>query len=698
MKEKVEKMKAKRIILPTITIITMMIIALTTVMGTSAEITETSPTVNVTEPTAEPTVAPTVELTEAPTVEPTVAPTEAPDPSIPHITSTENTRTGIKIKWSEVDGASKYRVFVKSGSKWKKIGDTSKKYLTYKTDKNNKTYSFTVRCITSNGKKYTSSYDKVGFKATYFAVPKLKSVTNTTKGVKFTWNAVDGIDEYRVFVKRAGADSWTNKGIVDTTSYTHTSSVSGRKYIYTVRCVKDNKTVSSFNSSGKKITYVASPKVTDTKNTSSGTKLTWKKCNGAYKYRVFVKSGSKWKKLGDTKSTSFTYTSAKNNTEYKYTIRCCNSSGKYVSAYNKDGYIVTYYNAPSLKSVTNTTKGVKFTWSAVDGIDEYRVYVKVNGSSWTKKADTRGTSYSDTSVDSGNKYTYTVKCLKNNKVVSSHNSKGKSTTFISSPVITRATLDKNNNVKLTWNNINGAYKYRVFVKSGSEWKAVGYTTNTAYTLKNLKNNTEYTYTVRCCNEDNKYISDYIRDNCTFTKNLVIDQEAYTEETLLYEEVIRGICNKCGKDITDDIFDTNSEYYGWDGYKYHVLVDGCQSAWHTEPHWWNILENRLATEQECNDASNPYLYNETHNDKLERRYCYTACCYVKDCEHYGNFYQEHTIEFYSSDTMNRVKGILEEHKAYHLAKGDRSDSYAGSNEQIYRIINHPEINHYELTIK
>ena len=674
-------MKARKITFTILTVIIMVTIAFTSLTFASAETISTKATVE----------------SQYSTVEPTVEPTESLDPSIPHINSTENTRTGVKIKWSAVDGASKYRVFLKSGSKWKKLGDTKSTNFTHKSVTNNTEYTYTVRCLSSSGNRYTSSYDKAGYTATYYAAPKLKSVKNTTEGVNFTWYEVDGIDEYRVFVKRSGASKWTNKGVVNTNNYTHASGVSGRKYIYTVRCYKDDKLVSSFDSKGKTITYIAAPQVIKIENARNGAEITWNKVGGAYKYRVFVKSGSKWKKLGDTKSTSFTH-DALNNKEYTYTVRCLNKDNDYISAYNKDGYTSTFYTVPKLKNIKNTTDGISLTWGAVDGIDKYQVYVKYNGSSWTKTAIVTGTSYSDTNAESGTKYTYTVRCYKDDKLVSSFDSKGKTITYIAAPVITSAELNEDNTVTLTWDKSDGAYQYRVLVKSGSKWKGVAYTKSNTYTIENLKNNIEYTYTVRCCDKDKNYTSDYVRSNCTFTRNLIVDQEAYTEETLLYEQVTRGICNKCGKDITEDITDTNSEYYGWDGYKYHILVDGCQSAWHTEHHWWNIPENRLTTEQECNDASNPYLYNENHNDKLERRYCYTACCYVKDCEHYGNFYQEYTIEFYSSDTMNKVKNILEEHKAYHLAKGDRTDSYAGSNTQIYRIISHPEISHYELTVK
>ena len=82
-------------------------------------------------------------------------------------------------------------------------------------------------------------------------------------------------------------------------------------------------------------TTLALPKVKKLSNTASGVKLTWGKVNGAVRYRVFVKSGSTWKKLGDTTATSFTHKGAKSGKQYTYTVRCVSADGKvFRSSYN----------------------------------------------------------------------------------------------------------------------------------------------------------------------------------------------------------------------------------------------------------------------------------------------------------------------------------------------------------------------------
>ena len=269
---------------------------------------------------------------------------------------------------------------------------------------------------------------------------------------------------------------------------------------------------------------------------------------------------------------------------------------------------------------------------------------------------------------------------------------------IAAPVITSAELNEDNTVTLTWDKSDGAYQYRVFVKSGSKWKGVAYTKSNTYTIENLKNNIEYTYTVRCCDKDKNYTSDYVRSNCTFTRNLIVDQEAYTEETLLYEQVTRGICNKCGKDITEDITDTNSEYYGMTGYEYHNYVDNCWSAWHTETKWYNKVENRLATIEESDSANNPYLYNETHRDKLERRYKYSAVCTNSECPDYAKTLFSVTSLYLDSNIKTELRNLLDAHYNENHPTEDTQQGQIDSHQEVWQITSYPEISHYELTVK
>ena len=79
----------------------------------------------------------------------------------------KNTATGVKISWGAVPGAEKYRVYVKTASGWTNIGNTTGTSLTYTKAVSGETYTFTVRCITPDGKGYTSSYDAKGKTITY---------------------------------------------------------------------------------------------------------------------------------------------------------------------------------------------------------------------------------------------------------------------------------------------------------------------------------------------------------------------------------------------------------------------------------------------------------------------------------------------------------------------------------------------------
>ena len=82
--------------------------------------------------------------------------------SKPKLVSAVNTKDGIKITWNKVKGASKYRVFVKTPEKWKKLGDTTGTSYTYTGAAEGEECLFTVRCVTSCGKGFTSMYDSKG--------------------------------------------------------------------------------------------------------------------------------------------------------------------------------------------------------------------------------------------------------------------------------------------------------------------------------------------------------------------------------------------------------------------------------------------------------------------------------------------------------------------------------------------------------
>ncbi|MCD8191107.1 MAG: S8 family serine peptidase [Clostridiales bacterium] len=155
----------------------------------------------------------------------------------------------------------------------------------------------------------------------------------------------------------------------------------------------------------------ATPTLTGVSNTSSGVKITWKAVSGAAKYQVLRKTGSgSWTDLGVTTSASYTDTTAKSGTTYRYTVRCINSAGTvYTSGYNGTGLSIKYLTAGKISSLTNTSSGITVKWSKVSGASGYYVYRKTSSGSYKKIATVKSgstVSYSDTAVKSNNGTTY----------------------------------------------------------------------------------------------------------------------------------------------------------------------------------------------------------------------------------------------------------------------------------------------------
>lgn len=107
----------------------------------------------------------------------------------PKVIKTDVTYNSVNLKWNKVKGAEKYRVYRRNGNTWKRIADTTSTSVTDKNLSAEKSYTYTVRCITANGKKFASGYDSKGFTATTSPVPPVifdKTSVTVDKGKTYT--------------------------------------------------------------------------------------------------------------------------------------------------------------------------------------------------------------------------------------------------------------------------------------------------------------------------------------------------------------------------------------------------------------------------------------------------------------------------------------------------------------------------------
>ena len=226
------------------------------------------------------------------------------------------------------------------------------------------------------------------------------------------WTQSAGAEKYRVYYY--GSKGWTKMAETEETSFLDTDVRSGNTYTYTVRCITaDGKNFMSDYRAGKKIRYVAAPRITSIENTEDGALIKWGAVNGADFYRIYYKNkNGGWNRLASKYLTEYTDTSVSEGETRVYTIRCLNEDEDFVSDYVSEGWSNTYHGPPAITSVSASGSGNLIKWEKGDDVAAYRLYRKTLGDSWSRLFDsTPDTSYQDNTVQKGKIYAYTLRYL-----------------------------------------------------------------------------------------------------------------------------------------------------------------------------------------------------------------------------------------------------------------------------------------------
>lgn len=425
----------------------------------------------------------------------------------PKISKAESVYGGVKLTWNKVNGAAKYRVYYKGRKGWTRMVDTTSTSYIDKDVSSGRNYTYTVRCISADGKSFTSGYDSKGTTVKYIAAPEISKLENVNGGVKITWNKVNGASKYRIYHKNSSdwfrVSDTTSNSIVD-------KSVGMGTYTYTVRCISDDgkSFESGFNPKGSSIRYNQAPKILETNVVNGGIKVIWETENNT-NYRLYCKTeGKGWTKVCDSKTGVVTHKNLQPNKTYTYTVRAISSDAKkFLSGYDPVGMSAKYVATPKISKTEVTYDGVKLTWNKVAGAEKYRVYYK-DRNGWTKLADTTGTTMLDMNVVSKefdlsiDDIYYTVRCISKDakSFTSGYDSKG-------TPIGDHQDCPEiysigavNNGVEMHWT--GDAPKFRVYIKENGSWKRIAETYDNYYVHKGAKSGSN-TYTVRGVSKDGK---------------------------------------------------------------------------------------------------------------------------------------------------------------------------------------------------
>ena len=256
--------------------------------------------------------------------------------------------TGIQVTWTPSPGAAKYRVYCKpEGGSWAKAGDVSgtETSYTWTKAKSGVKYRIQVRCVTSDGKTATSTYDTVR-SIKYLAPPNVTGLVRTVNGVKVSWDPVPGAAKYRVYYKAGSDGTWTALADTTKTSYAWENAKSGTQYSFRVRCVtSDGKHIASYYGASRSIRFVAAPKDVKAGSVPTGIQVTWTPSPGAARYRVFYKpEGESWAKADDVSGTetSYIWMGARSGVKYQMRVLCVTSDGMSITSTFDTVATITY--------------------------------------------------------------------------------------------------------------------------------------------------------------------------------------------------------------------------------------------------------------------------------------------------------------------------------------------------------------------
>ena len=248
-----------------------------------------------------------------------------------------NASKGVKISYSAVDGAERYKIYRKAEGEtsWKLFGTTTALSAVDKTVVSGVKYTYTVRGIKGSEQ---GRYDQTGVSVLYLAQPVVKA-ENKISGINVTWNKINGAESYYVYRKANGAKSWTRVATVKAAklNYADTKVSDGVNYVYTVRAVSGS-TLSTYTS-GLSINRVSRANIAKVQNVVAGTaKVTVSvvKAFSGYQLQYATKSNfSDAKTLGVSNGTTQTVvrnvSGLKKGTTYYVRIRGYKKSGNTIS-------------------------------------------------------------------------------------------------------------------------------------------------------------------------------------------------------------------------------------------------------------------------------------------------------------------------------------------------------------------------------
>lgn len=244
----------------------------------------------------------------------------------------------------------------------------------------------------------------------------------------------------------------------------------------------------------------ANIKAGDFKNGSVS--VTWDAVEGATGYDIYLKSGDEWVYQSAVTKTKCTLKNALYNSKYVMGIKTFVTvdGEKYESAEMAEYTVLTGTDIPETKfTLSASSDTITLKWDAIKGVSGYRVYIKQDGK-WVKIASISENTYTYKKALPGKTYKFAIKPYskgsEGTKFGKLHT--GKIVTEDYSKTTAKATDKTASTITIKWSKVKNASNYRVYIRKNGKWTYYKGITKNTYTLKGLKDATNYKIKVKPC--------------------------------------------------------------------------------------------------------------------------------------------------------------------------------------------------------
>lgn len=244
--------------------------------------------------------------------------------------------------------------------------------------------------------------------------------TTTNAFVNVSWEAVEGVDGYNVYVKRG--DEWVFDQTTEKTQALVHDLLLNSKHVVGIKSFVevDGVRYESEEFCQGTVTTADFLPVTiylfnKTKSVKDGIKLVWEPEEAITGYRLYVVKGGKWVKIKDIygmEQNEYLYTDEglEYGKTYKFGIKTFVKGTEGLMFGDLRTHSVKHEDVRIVKNISSTVKADSITlkWDKVEAARGYRIFM-YQGGKWKAIKTTTSTSYTVTGLEASKKYIFRVR-------------------------------------------------------------------------------------------------------------------------------------------------------------------------------------------------------------------------------------------------------------------------------------------------